>query len=155
IKRGETAKDKAAARLAEADKQVQTGKANAQAKTDATKTSEDEARVAEAASDAAQDAATEAKRKTLPISVFISRKTQRFYVRQGYGPGFEGPIPIQDQEKPLGTYVFTAFGDANERVRWGAISMYPAGNSKVAPESIAARKGDTREPTPADVAGAK
>jgi len=68
---------------------------------------------------------------------------------------FEGPITIQDHEKPLGTYVFTAFGDANERVRWGAISMYAAGNSKAAAESIAARKGDPREPTPADVAGAK
>jgi hypothetical protein len=159
IKRAETAKDKAAARLAEADKQLQTAKAHAQAKTDAVKASEDEAKAAEAASDAAQDAASEAKRKTLPISVFVSRKTHRFYVRQGYVPVFEGPITIQDYEKPLGTYVFTAFGDANEHVRWGVISMYADGNSKVAPEPIAgrssARKGQAREATPPDVAGAK
>src|SRR5215813_8101199 len=155
IKRAESAKSKAAARLAEADKQVETAKARAQAKSDAVKASEDEAQAAEAASEAAQDAATEAKRKTLPISVFVSRKTQRFYVRQGYVPVFEGPITIQDHEKPLGTYVFTAFGDANERVRWGAISMYAAGNSKAAAESIAARKGDPREANPADIAGAK
>ena len=155
IKRAETAKDKAAARLAEADKQLQTNKANAQAKTAAVTASEDEAKAAEAASDAAQDAATDAKRKTLPISVFVSRKTQRFYVRQGYVPVFEGPIIIQDHEKPLGTYVFTAFGDANERVRWGVISMYADGNSKVAPEPVTARKGETREASPADVAGAK
>src|SRR5262245_12490631 len=153
VKRAETAKDKAAARLAEADKQLQTAKAQAQAKADAAGTSEDEAKAAEAANDAAQDAATEAKRKTLPISVFVSRKTQRFYVRQGYVPVFEGPITIQDHDKPLGTYVFTAFGDANERVRWGVISMYSDG--KVAPEPVAARKGETREANPADVAGAK
>src|SRR5215468_4337665 len=157
IKRAETAKDKAAARLAEADKQLQTAKAHAQAKTDAVKASEDEAKAAEAASDAAHEAATETKRKTLPISVFVSRKTQRFYVRQGYVPVFEGPISIQDHEKPLGTYVFTAFGDANERVRWGVISMYADG--KVAPEPVAARsttpKEETRDTTPADVAGAK
>jgi hypothetical protein len=155
IKRAETAKEKAAARLTETDKQLQTAKANAQAKTDAARASDDEAKAVEVASDAAQDAATEAKRKTLPISVFVSRKTQRFYVRQGYVPVFEGPITIRDHEKPLGTYVLTAFGDANERVRWGLVSMYAAGNSKVAPEPIAAHRGDTREATPADAAGAK
>jgi len=158
IKRAETAKEKAAARFAEADKQLQTAKAHAQAKTDAVKASEDVAKAAEAASDAAQDAATETKRKTLPISVFVSRKTQRFYVRQGYVPVFEGPITIQDHEKPLGTYVFTAFGEASDRVRWGVISMYADG-SKVAPEPVAAQstthKGEPREATPADVAGAK
>src|SRR5215831_4458433 len=159
IKRAETAKDKAAARFAEADKQLQTAKAHAQAKTDAVKGSEDEAKAAEAVSDAAHDAAAEAKRKTLPISVFVSRKAQRFYVRQGYVPVFEGPITIQDHEKPLGTYIFTAFGDANERVRWGLISMYADGDNKVAPAPVAARstghKGETREASSPDVAGAK
>jgi hypothetical protein len=159
IKRAETSKDKAAARLAEADKQLQTAKANAQAKTDTVKAAEDEAKAAEAANDAAQDAATESKRKTLPISVFVSRKTQRLYVRQGYVPVFEAPITIQDYEKPLGTYVFTAFADGNERVRWGVISMYGDSNGKFASEPAAARssahKGETREPSPADVAGAK
>src|SRR5262252_4611389 len=155
IKRAETAKDKATARLAETDKQLQAAKTHAQTKTDAGKVSEDEAKAAEAASDAAHDAAAETKRKTLPISVFVSRKAQRFYVRQGYVPVFEGPITIQDHEKPLGTYVFTAFGGASERVRWGVISMYADGNSEVAPEPVAARKGETREATPADVAGAK
>jgi hypothetical protein len=62
----------------------------------------------------------------------------------------------------VGTYVFTAFGDANERVRWGVVSMYARGNTTVAPEPIltpsTSRKGEARrsiEATPADVAGAK
>jgi hypothetical protein len=159
IKRAETARDKAAARLADVSKQLQTAKAQAQTKADAVQASEDEAKAAEAASDAAQDLATEAKRKTLPISVFVSRKTQRFYVRQGYLPVFEGPITIQNHDKPLGTYVFTAFGDANERLRWGLISMYAEGKGKVAAEPVAGRssahKGEAREAIPADVAGAK
>jgi hypothetical protein len=159
IKRSEAAKEKAAARLAEADKQLQSAKVHAQAKTDAAIALEDEAKAAAVASDAAQDAATDVKRKTLPISLFVSRKTQRFYVRQGYVPVFEGPITIQDPERPLGTYVFTAFGDANERARWGVVSMYTDGNSKDAPEPVAARstsrKGESREAVPADVAGAK
>jgi L,D-transpeptidase catalytic domain len=161
IKRAEIAK-KAAARLAEADRQLQAAKAHAQAKTDTATASEEAAKAAEEASDVAQDAAAKAKRKTLPISVFVSRKTQRFYVRQGYVPVFEGPITIEDAEKPVGNYVFTAFGNGNERVRWGLVSMYADGNSKVAPEPVAARntslKGDARrsiEASPADVAGAK
>jgi hypothetical protein len=159
VKRSKAAKEKAAARLAEADKQLQTAKVLAQAKTDAARVSENEAKAAEVASNAAQDAAAEVKRKTLPISLFVSRKTQRFYVRQGYVPVFEGPIAIQDPERPLGTYVFTAFGNVNERVRWGLVSMYAGGNSKVAPEPVDARstsrKGESRDAAPADVAGAK
>ena len=102
------------------------------------------------------------RRKTLPISVFVSRKTQRFYVRQGYVPVFEGPITIRDPDKSIGSYVFTAFGNADSRVRWGVVSMYADGNSKVAAEPAAARsssrKGESRrsiEAAPADVAGAK
>jgi L,D-transpeptidase-like protein len=162
IKRAETAKEKAAVRLAEADAQLETAKARAQANTDAATAAEDQAKAAEDASDAAQDAATEAKRRILPISVFVSRKTQRFYVRQGYVPVFEGPITIRDAEKPVGTYVFTAFGNANERVRWGLVSMYADGNSKVTAEPAAvrspSRKGEARrsiEASPADVVGAK
>ena len=162
LKQAETAKEKATPRLAEADTQLQATKAQAQAKTDAATAAEDEAKAAEDASEAAQEAATEAKRRTLPVSVFVSRKTQRYYVRQGYIPVSEGPITIQDPDKPLGTYVFTAFGNANERVRWGLISMYADGNSKVAAEPVAARsparKGESRravEATPADTVGAK
>jgi hypothetical protein len=162
LKQAESAKEKATARLAEADTQLQAAKAQAQAKTDAATTAEDEAKAAEDASEAAQEAATEAKRRTLPVSVFVSRKTQRYYVRQGYIPVSEGPITIQDPDKPLGTYVFTAFGNANERVRWGLISMYADGNNKVAAEPVAARsparKGEPRrsiEATQADTVGAK
>ena len=165
LKQAESAKEKATARLAEADTQLQAAKAQAQAKTDAATAAEDEAKAAEDASEAAQEAATEAKRRTLPVSVFVSRKTQRYYVRQGYIPVAEGPITIQDPDKPLGSFVFTAFGNANERVRWGLISMYADSNSKVAVEPVAARspsspsrKGEPRrsiESTPADVAGAK
>jgi hypothetical protein len=162
IKRAETTREKAAAQLAETESRLQSARTQAQAKTAAAAAAEDEAKAAEDASDAAQDAAAEAKRKSLPISVFVSRKTQRFYVRQGYVPVFEGPITIQDPEKPLGTYVFTAFGNANERVRWGVVSMYGGGNSQVAAEPAPARSGSRKggarrdgEAVLADVEGAK
>jgi hypothetical protein len=162
LKRAEAAKEKAAARLAEATTQMEAAKSQAQAKADAVAAAENEAKAAEDARDVAQDAAAEAKRRTLPISVFVSRKTQRFYVRQGYVPISEGPINIKDPERPIGTYVFTAFGNADGGVRWGAVSMYADGNSRVAAEPAAVRtpprKGEPRrniESMPADVAGAK
>lgn len=161
VKQAETAKEKAAARLAESDTHLRAAKSQAQAKIDAATAAEDEAKAAEDARDVARDAASEAKRRTLPISVFVSRKTQRFYVRQGYVPMFEGPITIRDPDKSIGSYVFTAFDNAHSRVRWSVVSMYADGNSKVAAETVAqssSRKGQSRRSiaaTPADVAGAK
>jgi hypothetical protein len=160
-RRAETAKEKAAARLAEANTQLEAAKSRAQATTDAATAAEAEAKAAEDARDAAQDAASEAKRRTLPVSVFVSRKTQRYYVRQGYVPMFEGPITIKDPDKPIGSYVFTAFANADSRVRWGVVSMYADAGSRAAAEPVAARsssrKGEPRrsiEAAPADVAGA-
>src|SRR5262249_34046191 len=59
-------------------------------------------------------------------SVFVSRKTQRFYVRKGNHPIFEGPVTIRDPQAPIGTFVFTAveLGASNE-MRWTVVSMYP------------------------------
>lgn len=77
------------------------------------------------ARDAAVAVFEEAKRKTKPISVFISLKTQRLYVRQGYEPVFEAPVTISDPDKPIGTHVFTAMDYANgaHDVRWMAVSL--------------------------------
>jgi hypothetical protein len=162
VKRAETAKEKAAARLAETNTKLGAAKSQARDKIDAATAAEDGAKAAEDTRDVAQDAASEARRKTLPISVFVSRKTQRFYVRQGYVPMFEGPITIRDPDKSIGSYVFTAFDNTDARVRWGVVSMYADGNSKVAAEPVAARsssrKGEARrsiDAAPADVAGAK
>ena len=68
----------------------------------------EEARTASAAKDGAAQAAEEAARRTFPVSVFVSRKTQRLYVRKGNHPVFEGPVAIRDAQAPIGTFVFTA-----------------------------------------------
>ena len=61
-----------------------------------------------------------------PISVFISRATQRLYVRQALQPLFESEVTIADPDEPLGTYVFTALAYASDEtdLRWNAVSMY-------------------------------
>jgi hypothetical protein len=133
-----------------------------QAKAAAAAAAEDEAKAAEEARDVALDAATEAERRTLPVSVFISRKTQRYYIRQGYKPVLEGPVTIQDPDKPIGSYVFTALGGNEARVRWSVVSMYGADKQKPTPEPVAERisqrKGEPRrnvEPLSTDIDGAK
>jgi hypothetical protein len=66
-----------------------------------------------------------APRKPASISVFVSRKLGRLFVRQGFTPLFDSPITVQDPEQPLGTHVFTAMRGEDEGValRWTVISM--------------------------------
>jgi hypothetical protein len=64
-------------------------------------------------------------RRPAPISVFVSRKAGRLFVRQGFRPLFDAPVTIQDPHEPLGTHVFTAMGSRNEggALRWTVTSM--------------------------------
>src|SRR6185312_9252211 len=65
-----------------------------------------------------------------PISVFISRKDRRLYVRQATHPLFDMPVTIKDSDAPIGTHVYTAMAlkDDGSAFRWNAItipSAYP------------------------------
>src|SRR5262249_41764431 len=66
-----------------------------------------------------------ALQKVGPISVFVSRKLSRLYVRQGFKPLFDVPVEIQNPEEPLGTHVFTVMESENEgsAVRWNVVSI--------------------------------
>ena len=63
-------------------------------------------------------------RKT-PVSVFVSRKEGRLFVRSGFEPLFDAPVTIRDPDQPLGTHVFTASDAGAEAggLRWTAITM--------------------------------
>lgn len=76
-----------------------------------------------------------------PVTVFISRKTGKLYVRYAYAPLFETPIEIKDREKLIGTHVYTAMEPAEDgNMQWNSFSIpTPA----AAPES-ANRKKSTR-----------
>lgn len=78
-----------------------------------------------AARDAAVALADAAKHKTQPVSIFISLKTQRLYVRQGYEPVFEAPVTISEPDKPIGTHIYTAVDYTNDgkNLRWTAVTM--------------------------------
>jgi L,D-transpeptidase catalytic domain len=66
-----------------------------------------------------------APQKATPISVFVSRKLSRLFVRRGSTPLFDVPVKIENPDEPLGTHVFTAMGFQNEgaSVRWTVVSM--------------------------------
>jgi hypothetical protein len=63
--------------------------------------------------------------KAVPISVFVSRKLSRLFVRQGFTPLFDVPVKIQNPEEPLGTHVFTVLEpqDEGSAVRWSLVSI--------------------------------
>src|SRR6266436_4540668 len=66
-----------------------------------------------------------APQKVVPISVFVSLKLRKLFVRQGFTPLFEVPVKIQNPDEPLGTHVFTAMEFQNEgaAIRWTVVSM--------------------------------
>jgi L,D-transpeptidase catalytic domain len=60
-----------------------------------------------------------------PVSVFVSRKTGKLYVRKGHVPMLAIPIVIRDRDKPFGTHVFTAMELTNDGagMRWTVQTM--------------------------------
>ena len=85
----EDAKAKAVAEIAELQAQLAAAKAELQPKLDALTAAREAAVVAEKAQAAATEAARQTARELEPVSVLISRKTQRLYVRQAFEPIFE------------------------------------------------------------------
>src|SRR5262245_16963526 len=122
------AKDKAQARLQEAQSRLDAAQADGNAKMLAFNAAKEVVKTAVEAKDAAAKEARLAQSKMAPVSVFISRKTQRLYVRQGFQPVFDSEVTIRDPQHPLGTFVFTALdytGDDASDLRWTALAMYP------------------------------
>jgi hypothetical protein len=70
-------------------------------------------------------AVTPAVVKKTPISIFVSRKTQKIYVRQNFAPLFDAAIKVDNPEQPLGTHVFTALSYLTDgsTFRWDVVSL--------------------------------
>lgn len=80
---------------------------------------------AKAAGKAAAKSVAEASRRMRPLSVFISRKTGRLYVRQNFEPLFDVPVSIRDADREIGTHVYVSTHAAEDgsALRWLAVSM--------------------------------
>ena len=156
----EEKKAKAIERLVAAEAQLYAVRTEAQPLINAALAAREAAKAAAAARVTAQNEAKLAEAKLAPVSVFISRKTQRLYVRQAYRPVFESPVTIRDPDAPIGTFLYTALSYANEgaNVRWNALAMYPnPTDTEVGPPNSQSRRRGKRhaEPTPTDAAAAK
>jgi hypothetical protein len=150
----EDAKAKAAAKVLEVEAQLAAAKAEAQPKIDAVAATRQAAVAAETARAAAADAAREAARALEPVSIFISRKTQRLYVRQAFQPILESPVVIRDPDRPIGTYVFTAMERTSDvDLRWTVVSL-EEGHQSGAVESDGPSRSRNVEPT-SNPSGAK
>src|SRR5215207_9004186 len=156
----EGAKAQAAARLAELQLQWEAAQADLQSKLDAVTSAREAAAAAETARAAAAEAARQIARELQPVSVLISRKTQRLYVRQAFEPVFESPVTIADPDRPIGTHVFTAIERTTDdaSLRWNAVSLRSGGAPSGAVEPQERARGSSGrevEPVPADQDSAK
>jgi hypothetical protein len=132
----EDARQKAAASLADLQTQLDAAKAEQQAKLDAVAPARDAAAVADGAKTAAAKAAREAARALDPVAVFISRKTQKLYVRRGFEPILESPVTIRDPDRAIGTHVFTAMAKTDTGLRWSVVTIDDADNARAALDRI-------------------
>jgi hypothetical protein len=129
----ESAKAKVLARIGELETQLVADKSELQPKLDAVTVAREAAADAERARVAAVEAARKATRDLEPVSVFISRKSQRLYVRQAFQPVLEIPITVRDADRPIGTYVFTAMERTGTHIRWSLVPL------------VGGRSNDSRE----------
>jgi hypothetical protein len=121
----QAAKANSAAKIAEFEAQLAPAEAELQPKLDVLAAARKAAVAAEVASGEAAEAARALARGPEPVSVFVSRKTQRLYVRQAFEPVFDIPVTIRDPDQPIGTYVFTALerGGGKRDMQWNVVSL--------------------------------
>jgi len=132
--KAEEAKQKAAAKASEAATQLDAARADAKSKPDPAAAKE-AAKAAETKKAATARAALEAKLALEPVSIYISRATQKLYVRRNthkpapdgggevFDSSIEVPIAIRDPFKPIGTHVFTAVASDRAGLRWIAVTI--------------------------------
>jgi hypothetical protein len=121
----EDAKAKALDKIAELRTQWAAAKADLQPKLDAVAPARAAAAAAEALRAAAAQAVQDAARELEPVSIFISRKSQRLYVRRAFQPMWESPVTILDADRAFGTHVFTALEQTGSdmSMRWSAVTL--------------------------------
>ena len=128
-------------------RKLDTAKADATAKRDAAAAAKDAAKAAEAKKAAAVKAATEAKLALEPVSIYISRATQKLYVRRNthkrwpdggevFDASIEVPVTIRDPDRPIGTHVFTAMARDGAGLRWTAVTIDEGDDAKDALDRI-------------------
>src|SRR5271169_4217183 len=145
--RAEERRQKAASRVAEAGMQLDTATADAKSKVDTDAAARDAAKAAETKKVVTGKAANEAKLALEPVSIFISRATQKLYVRRNthkrwpdggevFDATIEVPVTIRNPDRPIGTHVFTAMARNEAGLRWTTVTIDEGDDAKDALDRI-------------------
>jgi L,D-transpeptidase catalytic domain len=138
---------KATAKAADLATQLDAANADAKSKPDPAALKEAAKAAATKKADTAR-AASDAKLAMEPVSVYISRATQKLYVRRnthkpapdGGGEVFdttiEVPVTIRDPDKPIGTHVFTAMARNDTGLRWSVVTIDNGDDAKDALDRV-------------------
>jgi hypothetical protein len=154
----EDARTSLAAKVADLQEKWAAARAELQPKQDALAAARDAAAAAETVRATAAEAARVATRELEPVSVLISRKSQRLYVRQAFEPAFDAPITIADADRPIGTHLFTAMASEGDEahIRWDVVSLEGShGHDAIEPHGRSGSRSRDAEPIAHDTDGAK
>jgi hypothetical protein len=132
--RAEERKQKADAKATEVGLRLEAVKAEGKSKLDAAAATKNAAKAAEAKKTAAVKAASDAKLALEPVAIYISRATQKLYVRRNthkrwpdggevFDSSIEVPVTIRNPGKPIGTHVFTAMARTEADLRWSVVTI--------------------------------
>jgi hypothetical protein len=141
------AEQKAAAKVEDLGKQFDAATADLKGKQDAAAAAAAAAKAAEAKRIETAKAAADAKLAGEPVAIFISRATQKLYVRRDthkkwpdggelYDFSQEFPVTIKDPDKPIGTHIFTAVARDGDGLHWTEVSIDNGDNAKDALDRI-------------------
>jgi hypothetical protein len=161
--RTEDLRQKAARTAAEAGKQFDAANADAKPKLEVLNAAKDAAKAAETKKSDTGKAADDARLALEPVSIFISRATQKVYVRRAtrkpvpdggevFDASIEVPIKIRDPQRKIGTHVFTAMARDGAGLRWSAVTIDEGDDAKNAldritiPQEVLDRVGPTALP---------
>ncbi|MDB5564538.1 MAG: hypothetical protein JWP84_1104 [Tardiphaga sp.] len=145
--KAEELKEKAAAKAAELATQLDAANATAASKPSVA-AAKDAAKAAATRKADTAKASTEAKLALEPVSIYISRETQKLYVRRNthkpapdgggevFDSSIEVPVTIRNPEQPIGTHVFTAVARGDAGLRWTAVTIDDADDAKNALDRI-------------------
>ena len=144
----EDRKQKAAPKAAQAATELDTAKADAKSKLDAAAAAKDATKPAEKRKADLAKAASEAKLALEPVSIYISRATQKLYVRRNthkpapdgggevFDTSIEVPVAIRDLGRKIGTHVFTAMARNDAGLRWSAVTIDSGDDARSALDRI-------------------
>ena len=138
---------KAAPKAAEAATQLEAARADAKSKLDAAAAAKDTAKATEKKKGDLARTAADAKLALEPVSIYISRATQKLYVRRNthkpwmdggevFDASIEVPVTIRDPDKPIGTHVFTAMARNGAGLRWSVVTIDNGDDAKDALDRI-------------------